>query len=240
MVSGGRQSDDRMNRLGRKWDTFDAYLFDIDGTLLQCSDAVHYFAFCHVLEQIAGKPLTLEGVTAHGNTDIGILRDAFVLAGVEESQWRPRLAEIREQMCDFVQHDAEQVCIRVMPQAHEVLRHLSRRGAKLGVATGNLKRIGEIKLRRASLLEYFDFAAWSDEFEYRVDVFSAAAAFARNTAGAEASLCVVGDTPADVAAAHANGLPVIAVATGIYSFEDLEAADPEHCIRSFAYLLGAD
>ena len=62
---------------GRAWDEYDVYLFDIDGTLLECRDAVHYFAFCAVLDSLAGRPLTLEGVTAHGNTDIGILRDAL-------------------------------------------------------------------------------------------------------------------------------------------------------------------
>ena len=37
------------------WDAYDAFLFDIDGTLLTCTDAVHYFAFCHVFESIAGR-----------------------------------------------------------------------------------------------------------------------------------------------------------------------------------------
>ena len=125
------------------------------------------------------------------------------------------------------------VCTEVMPGVHEVLRHLTQRGARLGVATGNLQRIGELKLRRAGLLDYFQFGAWSDAFEYRADVIRAGVAQVSKTA----ALCVVGDTPADVAAAHQNHLPVIAVATGIYSFDDLERAQPEICLHSFAELL---
>ena len=88
----GSESDGIVtNTLIREWDCFDAYLFDIDGTLLNCSDAVHYFAFCNTLSAIAGRPFTLEGVTAHGNTDVGILRDALALAGVDAAVWRPRL-----------------------------------------------------------------------------------------------------------------------------------------------------
>lgn len=227
-----------LTTLGRPWDAFDAYLFDIDGTLLNCSDAVHYFAFCRALESIAGKPMNLDGVTAHGNTDVGILRDAFLRAGIDDAQWRPRLPQIKRAMCDYVTRDAEQVCALVMPQVREVLDHLQDRAA-LGVATGNLQGIGEIKLRRAGLLEFFDFATWSDDFEHRTDVFRAAIGKARELAGPDASLCAVGDTPADIAAAHANNLPVIAVATGIYLIEQLQAAGPDLCIRSFADLVAA-
>ncbi|MEK7405980.1 MAG: HAD hydrolase-like protein, partial [Acidobacteriota bacterium] len=43
--------------------------------------------------------------------------------------------------------------------------------------------------------------------------------------GTPASL--IGDTPADVLAAKANGLRSIAVATGISSFEELAAISPD-------------
>jgi phosphoglycolate phosphatase len=52
-----------------------------------------------------------------------------------------------------------------------------------------------------------------------------------------ASICVVGDTPRDIEAARANGLRVIAVATGNYSFDELAALTPEVCASSLAALL---
>lgn len=223
--------------LQREWDTFAAYLFDIDGTLLTCSDAVHYFAFCDTLTGIAGRPLTLEGVTAHGNTDIGILRDALALAGVQESAWRSQLPAMKENLCGFVEQRQQEVCATAMPQVHEILRHLRDRGAILGVATGNLERIGKIKLQRAGLLHYFHFASWSDEYEYRKDVIEAGVTKARDAAGEHATICVVGDTPADIQAARENALPAIAVATGIYPFDELERAQPGLCLNSFADLL---
>lgn len=223
--------------LGRAWDAFDAYLFDIDGTLLHCTDATHYFAFCNTLKEVSGLPLTLEGVTAHGNTDVGILRDALMRAGIPDDVWRPRLPELRKSMCGYVERRRAEVCAEPLPKAHEVLRHLAARGAKLGVATGNLKRIGELKLRQAGLLHYFVFAQWSDEFEFRTPVICAALARARAMVSPDATLCVVGDTPADIAAARANGVAVIAVATGIYSYDDLSAAKPELCIHTLGDLL---
>src|SRR5947209_6080925 len=138
---------------GRPWDDFDAYLFDIDGTLLHCSDATHYFAFCDALQALSGRPLTLEGVTAHGNTDIGILRDALALAGVADAEWRPRLAEIRTRMCTFVELRKGDLRATVLPCVHDVLAHLKNRGATLGIVTGNLKEIGRTKLQSGGLLE---------------------------------------------------------------------------------------
>jgi phosphoglycolate phosphatase-like HAD superfamily hydrolase len=223
----------------RPWDSFDAYLFDIDGTLLHCSDAIHYFAFCDALQTLSGRSLTLEGVTAHGNTDVGILRDALSLAGVAEAEWRPRLTEIRTRMCRFVETRKDELCAIALPCVREALAHLGNKGATLGIVTGNLRKIGEIKLQHAGLLDCFNVFGWSDNFEYRVDVFRSAVEQIRAAMPLTAKICVVGDTPADVLAARANGLPVIATATGVYSREQLLMEEPDLCLKSFEELFRA-
>lgn len=225
--------------LPRPWDAFDAYLFDIDGTLLECKDLVHYSAFCEVLGSIAGRPLTLEGVVAHGNTDIGILRDALKRAGVSDDRWRPNIDSIRQAVSDFVQAHEANLCVHVLPYVHEVLEHLRLTKRVLGVATGNLQSIGTLKLKRAGLLDYFSFGGWSDAFECRGDVFREAVRTAKTVAGAGASICVIGDTPADIQAARQNRLPVIAVATGIYTADRLSAELPDICLHSLGDLMEA-
>jgi phosphoglycolate phosphatase len=224
------------SHLDRAWDSFDAYLFDIDGTLLECTDATHYFAFCHVLKEISGRELTLDGVVAQGNTDVGILRDAWSLAGIPEETWRARLPEILDRMGSFVEQRRDELCVTALPGVRNVLEHLQAQGAKLGIATGNLERVGRLKLERAGLWNYFDFAGWSDAHEYRVDVFLAAINTAREFCGRKASLCVVGDTPTDIRAAQQNHLPIIAVSTGIYSFDQLMKEQPELCLHTFEEL----
>lgn len=226
-----------MNDLSRPWDAYDVYLFDIDGTLLHCTDAVHYFAFCDTLTRIAGRPLTLEGVVAHGNTDTGILRDALSRAGIADDCWRPSIAQHRSAIADFVEQRKEDLCVDALPGVRDVLAHLRSRGALLGVATGNLERIGRLKLARCGLLDWFDFGGYSDGCEYRAEVFRAALSLARSIAGPNAAAVVVGDTPSDIQAAHENSLEVIAVSTGIYSLEDLVACRPELSVRSLEALL---
>lgn len=223
----------------RAWDSFDVYLFDIDGTLLQCTDAVHYFAFCNVLESIVGHPMSLDGVVAHGNTDVGIVRDALRLAGLDDDDWRPKLPKIKQGMREYVQARQEEMCVSVLPGAREVLRHLLDKGAILGVATGNLEVIGRLKLKRAGLLPFFEFGCWSDACESRSEVFQAARTKAQLLGADGASTCVVGDTPEDIAAARRNGLQVIAVASGIYPANVLTAETPDICIHSLTDLLTA-
>ena len=219
------------------WDAYDAYLFDIDGTLLNATDAVHYFAFCEALTTLAGRPLNLDGVNAHGNVDNGILRDAFTLANIPDAQWRPRLAEIHQGMCAFVTRDQADLRLNVLPQVPEVLDHLRAKGAVLGVATGNLEGIGRLKLARAGLLDRFHFGGFSDAHEYRHDVFKAAVEQARSLTSLDANICVIGDTPVDIRAAQSNHLDVIAVATGIFSLEALQEASPTRAVATLAELL---
>ena len=218
--------------LSRPWDCFEAYLFDLDGTLLSSEDAVHYFAFCDALTTLAGRPLNLDGVVAHGNTDVGILRDALQIVGVPEAEWRPHREEACAAMGRFVVQRRQELRVRLLPGVVDLLEHLQRRGAVLGVATGNLKCIGELKLEAAGIRQFFTSGSYSDADEYRVQVFRRALDAVRAVVGENASVCVFGDTPEDVRSARAIGTEIVAVATGIYGFEDLMREGPAVCCAS--------
>ncbi len=223
-------------RLGRH----DVYLFDIDGTLLNCADAVHYFAFCDTLSAVAGRPMNLDGVVAHGNTDTGILCDALRAAGLPEEEWRPRLPEACQALSAYVAAHKGELRAAALPSAARVLAYLQAGPALLGVATGNLAAIGRLKLASAGLPSIFQIEGFSDGFEVRSDMVASALAKARTLAGTESSVCVVGDTPADIQAAQRNGLDVIAVATGVYSREELLTHEPTLCVCSLTELLPAE
>ena len=211
--------------LSRPWDGYDAYLFDIDGTLLHCNDAVHYFGFCHALTSAAGRPVDILGLPVQGKIDPGILREAFARAGVPEAEWRPRLPEILDSMAAHVEAHAAEFQIDVLPGVRETLQHLRDRDARLGTGTGNLQRIGWAKLEACGLREFFDFGGFSNGYEQRGKMIAAAAETARALTRPDAAILVVGDTPGDIEAARFAGLDVLAVATGIFSAKELQAAD---------------
>ncbi len=230
---GGRQTPSHStptsatpSTLRRAWDDYDAYLFDIDGTLLHCRDAVHYFAFCDALTHAAGRPLNLDGIPVQGKIDPGILRDAFTHAGVPESQWLPQLPALLERMGSHVEAHSADFDIDVLPGVRETLAHLQQRGKLLGVGTGNLQRIGWAKTTRCGLRPFFSFGGFSDSYQTRGPMIAAAVATARATLGnSAAAVLVLGDTPGDIAAARFAGVDVLAVATGIFSEDHLRDAD---------------
>ena len=220
-----------------EWDRQDAYLFDIDGTLLRTADGVHFDAFASSVRRITGFEISLEGIQLAGSTDTAILREACSQAGVPAAVVENSIAAILESMCASVAERRHQMRVETMPGVEETLRYLAGRGALLGVATGNLEMIGWIKVEQAGLREWFRFGGFSDRLPVRAELIAQAARKARELAGAQASICVVGDTPRDIAAARANSLPTIAVATGTSGFDELAAARPEVCATSLADLL---
>ncbi len=224
---------------GFAWDNQDAYLFDIDGTLLRSRDRVHVDSFTTTLQKLMGPEVTLEGVALAGNTDTSILREACALAGITPEVLEPQLAAITEAICHNVAGRKHEMYPQLMPGVEDTLQHLADRGAILGLATGNLEMIGWIKMERAGLREWFRFGGFSDHFPLRSELVGDAAKKARELAGPNATVCVVGDTPRDIEAAHANHIPVVAVATGHFSFDELMQHKPEVCTTSLAYLLQA-
>ena len=224
---------------GFAWDAQDVYLFDIDGTLLRSRDRVHFDSFATTLREVMGFEVSLEGVPLAGNTDTSILREACERAGIPADVLGPQVAAILEGMCHNVNGRRNEMHPVLMPGVEDTLKYLADRGATLGVATGNLEMIGWIKVERAGIREWFRFGGFSDHFPVRSELIGNAAAKARELAGSHASVCVVGDTPRDIEAARANGLPVIAVATGHFTFDELLEHKPEVCTTTLAVLLAA-
>jgi phosphoglycolate phosphatase len=241
MLRSEETTENRLRiREGFVWDAQDAYLFDIDGTLLRSRDRIHFNAFASSAKEAAGFEISLTGVVLHGGTDTAILAEAFALAGIERERWEPKAEAILDTMRETVVGRRGEMQLWTMPAVEETLKHLADRGALLGLATGNLELIGWTKVEEVGLREWFRFGGFSDRFEVRAEMVAHAAAKAREflPEKPDASICVVGDTPRDIEAARANGLPVIAVATGNYSYETLAALDPDLCASSLAVLPG--
>jgi phosphoglycolate phosphatase-like HAD superfamily hydrolase len=219
------------------WRQFDAYLFDIDGTLLNAQGGVHYNSFHTALREVYGCNGRIDAVPVHGNTDIGILRAALEHHAGVPADFEARLPRALDVMRAEVDRNVEGIEAKVCPAIPELLAALRRDGKLLGVATGNLEFIGWIKLQRAGLRQFFDFGSFSDHNEKREEIFRHGVNLARELRGMQTSVCVVGDTPNDIRAATHLGLPVIAVATGIYTEDELVRHRPTLCLGSCAELL---
>ncbi|HYA95406.1 MAG TPA: HAD family hydrolase [Terriglobales bacterium] len=220
-----------------RWDAADAYLFDVDSTLLYARDGIHYKAFVNAVQQFFSVPPRTEGVPLHGNTDLGIIRAVLRREGVSDAEIDAKLPLMTAAMCAEVERNAARMSPELCPSVEEVVKRLAAAGKLLGLATGNLETIAWKKLEACGLRPYFAFGSFSDHREQRADVVRWGVDEARRRLWPEASVYVVGDTPADIQAARAAGVPVIAVATGIFGLEELQSHGPDLCVRCCTDLL---
>jgi len=208
----------------------DAYVFDIDGTLLVTEDLVHWNALHQAMLEAYGVDTTIEGIPYHGKTDPGILRAALERAGVGGPQFRAGLTKALEVVSREVDRNCRHISPRICPAVDRLLRSLRARDKLLGIASGNLESVGWHKIEAAGLRHFFAFGSFSDHRESRQEIFRHALEYVRGRLGPAARACFVGDTPSDVRAAKHVGSPILAVASGTFNVGELSACAPDVCV----------
>lgn len=211
-------------------------LFDIDGTLLH-SGGAGQAGIERALELAFGVTAPTDGIPTAGRTDRGIGRDLIRFHGLEESETTH--ARLQQTYLSVLPQELAGRQGIVYPGVRELLNRLSRRNdVRLGLLTGNYREAAWQKLRHFGLAEHFAFGGFGDDHADRDDVArQALAAAAEHHAPHTISrdkLWVIGDTPADVRCGRAIEARVIAVATGLYSFAELQKTEPDHLFADFS------
>ena len=208
----------------------DAYVFDIDGTLLVTKDLVHWNALHQAMLEAYGVDTTIEGIPYHGKTDLSILRAALVREGVGDDAFEASLPKALEVVRSEVEAHHHLIQPAVCPGIPEVLKFIASSGKSIGVASGNLESVGWHKIEAAGLRQFFTFGFFSDHCESRAGIFQNALNHVAREIGRDATACFVGDTPSDVQAAKEVGAAIVAVASGTFSLDELSACGPDLCI----------
>jgi phosphoglycolate phosphatase-like HAD superfamily hydrolase len=200
-------------------------LFDIDGTLVLTGGA-GLRAMNRACAEVVGNPDGLSGIPLAGRTDRVILSDVVRRVGRELDE--ALLAHLRgrylESLADEIRHPGRGVK-GVMPGVREILDRLSARDdVFVGLLTGNFEAGAKIKLEHFDLWRYFRCGAFADDAADRNELVPFALKRARSCGlpelGAD-DILVVGDTPHDIACAHAVGAIGVGVATGGYTSDQL-------------------
>ncbi|MEU0822314.1 HAD family hydrolase [Streptomyces mirabilis] len=186
-------------------------LWDIDHTLIDTRGVGRELSAA-AFEQTLGQPMR-EQATIDGITEPVIFRETAKLQGLttdrsdferfanalSEGHLR-RAAELRERG-------------HALPGAATALDALDAVGVRQTVVSGNVRPVAEIKLSVFGLDRHirWDIGAYGEDRDMRADLVRLSLLQAGVTA---ADAVLIGDTPADVEGAHANGVRVIAVASG--------------------------
>ena len=208
-------------------------LFDIDGTLLLGGSDAHRDAIVESLRVVHGVEEPVRGpLGVAGRTDLDIAREILLASGVSARRIDARADDFRIAACEaYARLVPDDLSHCVAPGMGELLANLAvRDGIVLALVTGNLQPIARMKLRAAGIGKYF--AGGQGGFGSDHEDRSELPAIARRRAGegsGEPWPCertiLIGDTPRDIACARADGVRVVAIATGPYGVEELCEAD---------------
>lgn len=209
-----------------------AVLFDIDGTLIDTGGA-GAASWRLAFDELYGIPADIGKFTDTGMTDPDVGHRTFE-AVLER---KPRSGEF-EQLLERRQHFlhmtvADSKGYRVLPGVEELLPRLLADGYLLGLVTGNTEPAAHIKLHRARLNRFFSFGGFGSDSTDRTELTRIAHERASLTYGATVAageLIVVGDTPHDVASAHAAGLECIGVASHKFGIDELRKAGADYAV----------
>jgi phosphoglycolate phosphatase len=201
------------------------YLFDIDGTLISAQGAGRR-AFERALAQEFGIADALRGVQLDGKTDPMILDEAFAAAGRGPSSDEDRARTFAAYLT-HLPSELAQASYRVLPGVERALAYLESIGAVIGLATGNVEAGARHKLEHGGLWHRFAFGGYGSDAHARAELVRIAVERGRQRAPrpvAAEEVWVLGDTPRDIAAAHAAGVRAVGVATGSYDVAALTDA----------------
>ena len=197
-------------------------LWDIDNTLLYTGGAGS-LAMARAFEDLYGVPDAFGRVEFSGRTDTAIFFDAARAHGLDQTNLHPELSRFYDAYVAHLRPALDEVTGRLMPGVRDLLNALAGRAdVRMGLGTGNFRRGGEMKLRHYGIDPFFPdtLGGFGEDAESRDAVI--AAGIERMTNGTPPDrVVIIGDTPHDVTAAHANGAFALAVATGRDSVDEL-------------------
>ena len=208
-------------------------LFDIDGTLVQGAKS-HYQAYIEAVKKFYGMEDYVHSVNAAGKSDKLILHEILTLGGLSTDEIQKNFQNCLNYMTDYYLKNVQYENIRVLDGINELLEKLKQENVLLGLVTGNLEPIAYAKLGRAGLDSYFSFGGFGSDNADRSLMVKKALKLAQVQFGFKGDkIFVIGDTPRDVEAAQAYNLKTIAVATGMYSTQELRDCGADYVIENF-------
>jgi phosphoglycolate phosphatase len=186
-----------------------------------------------------GAGATTEGYSLSGKTDPQIMRELLERSGV------PTVTVARELNEALTSYEALYLSrlhlaqVRPLPGAKELIVRLTAGASPrplLGILTGNLRGLIAPKLEAAGIPPAcFRVIACGSDDPDRGKLPAIAAERAElhlATLLSPDEVVIVGDTPADVACARRFGAHSVAVATGDYNCEQLQASKPDHVLAT--------
>lgn len=213
-----------------------AIAFDVDETLVSTGGAGAR-SWARGFDKLWGVSADITKFTKGGMTDPEVGRITFT--GVMGREPSPEeLTQLMHEYLIFLpQEVAGSSGYHVLPGVTALLPRLIQTGILVGITSGAVEAATHIKLARAEINQYFSFGGFGSDSNDRGELTRVAIRRASMVRGAPldpARVCVVGDTPMDIAAAHAADAVAVGVATGKYTVDQLQQAGADHVLTDLS------
>ena len=169
-----------------------------------------------------------------GKTDRQIVRDLMRGAGFDDAVIDTRMPDVLSAYVAGLQREiaSPHTKVEALVGVMQLLDALVERAhCVVGLLTGNLEPGAQQKLTAAGIgFDRFALGAYGSDHEIRAELPAIAQRRAEQRLGVRVTgrdMVIIGDTPADIQCGRPIGASAIAVATGHYSLEALQAHAPD-------------
>ncbi len=204
---------------------FRAVVFDLDGTLVDSVDLIA-LSFQHAIREVLGREASREEAMQHVGTPL--------LEQMERIS--PENAVELVRVYREFNHREHDRMLKLYDGILDLLNTLTQAGVRLGLVTSKSRPTTQMAFDLTGIEPYFDATVCCDEAPgnkpspdpilYCLDRLNAAPADA----------AYVGDSPADIQAAHAAGVTAVAVTWGVFDTQALAAEKPERLVHTISEL----
>ena len=206
-------------------------LWDIDGTLLRVKRVDSTSPHKNVLNY-QGFIFEDSEMRLSGRTDFEILLELTKGTSnyVEEGIFLPAFKALDKESSKLDKTST----FDLLPGVVDMLKWLTSKGWKHGVLTGNTLARLKAKIKKSGIADFFtEEYLFGCEFGDSREQIANKARLHLSKKG-ESKVFILGDTPHDIMAARLSRFPVISVATGDFSFEELSNHNPDLLLRDLS------
>lgn len=204
-------------------------LFDLDGTLFKSGNEVKRESYAYAYKKVFGVDAKNTDINPEGMVDSQMILEVLKLHGISEKEIKSKIKLVIKTLADYFKENKSRANLQVLPGVRELLVELTKEQIPMGILTGNVEQLGWTRLEMVGIKQYFTFGAFGDQTYERVELVEIARKNAEKVLGKSfetSDFVIVGDTPKDIKCARDAGIKVIIVATGFFTYEQLEEYNP--------------
>ncbi len=195
---------------------FRAFLFDLDGTIVDTIDLIRE-SFRHASREVLGRQLPDEVLMANVGQPLMTQMEKL---GAE------RARQLYETYRRF-NHSHHDELIRPYAGVEDLLKELVLRGARLGIVTSKSRDTVNMAFRSIPVESYFETVVAADDTDFHKPHPQPLMLAMRRMDAAPDESVYIGDSPFDIKAGQAAGIRTAAVGWGIFAPQRLKELEPD-------------